>query len=103
VIRICLLAAGLLATNAAAQTPGPDAGRIFGPGDPAQTRPVEYRSVFGADRAGEAAPADWRQANDEMARLRGHMGHLRDEGQSTPAPADATAAPLAPSSHDHKH
>jgi hypothetical protein len=98
-----LLAAGLVATNAAAQTPGSDAGRIFGPGDPAQTRPVEYRSVFGAGLVGDTAPADWRQANDEMARLRGHTGHLRDEGQAAPAPADAVAAPPDPSSHHHKH
>lgn len=101
-IRIFLVAALLVATNAGAQTPGVDASRTLGPGDPTQTRAVEYRSVFDSAQANEVAPADWAQANDEMARLRGHTGHLR-EGSGAPVPADAVAAPPVPSSHHHKH
>lgn len=45
---------------------------------PAGSAPAEsYRSVFDDYKAiQDEALRDWRQANDEMGRLRGHMGHL---------------------------
>jgi hypothetical protein len=47
---------------------------------PASIPKVVYRSVFDDYKpmSGEAL-RDWRQANDDMGRLRGHMGHLDTE------------------------
>ncbi|WP_265941900.1 hypothetical protein [Dechloromonas sp. A34] len=41
---------------------------------------VGYRSVFVDYKPmPDETVRDWRQANDEMGRLRGHMGHLNSE------------------------
>ena len=45
-----------------------------------------YRSVFDDYKPlRDEALQDWRQANDAMGRLQGHMGHLDAE---TPTPAE---------------
>lgn len=42
-----------------------------------------YRPAFAQYRRFEAQPPprDWRRANDEVGRLGGHAGHLREEGR----------------------
>lgn len=68
--------AGLAAGTAAAQTPArPDptdsAARVSAP---------TYRSAFqGYKRIESAEPRAWREANDETARIGGHIGILREQ------------------------
>ncbi len=55
---------------------------------PASTPTAGYRSVFdGYKPMPDETVQDWRQANDEMGRLRGHMGHLNAEN-SAPSKAE---------------
>lgn len=67
---------------------------------PASTPTAGYRSVFVDYKPmPDETVRDWRQANDAMGRLRGHMGHLNTEN---PAPSKAqqpsgTATEAAPS------
>jgi hypothetical protein len=70
------LLAALAAGTATAQIPTrPD------PADPAARVPAPtYRSVFEGFRRLEETPrAGWREANDEAARIGGHLGILRDQ------------------------
>jgi hypothetical protein len=70
------LLAALAAGTATAQIPArPD------PADPAARVPAPtYRSVFeGFRRLEETSRAGWREANDEAARIGGHLGILRDQ------------------------
>ncbi len=70
------LLAALAAGNATAQTPArPD------PADPAARTPAPtYRSAFeGYKRIESAEPKSWREANDETARIGGHLGILREQ------------------------
>lgn len=102
--RISLLALLLAASSAAAQTTSQDAANTFGPGDPAKSRAVQYRSVFGPEQpAREPADISWKDANDEMGRLRGHGGQLT--GDTTAAPKDSapasSPAPAVPTQHRH--
>lgn len=62
---------------------------VSNPTDPAvRVPPVRYQSVFaGFDSYREAKVASWREVNDEVARVGGHMGVLRANR--------ATAAPTA--------
>lgn len=54
---------------------------------PAMASTAGYRSVFVDYKPmPDETIQDWRQANDEMGRRRGHMGHL-DADDSTPAKA----------------
>jgi hypothetical protein len=69
------LLAALAAGTATAQAPArPD------PADPAvRVAPPVYRSAFEGYRKLEDAPrADWRESNDETARIGGHIGILRE-------------------------
>lgn len=51
-----------------------------GPDSPASMPTSGYRSVFDNYQAmRDEALRDWRQANDQVGRLRGHMGHLDGE------------------------
>lgn len=68
--------AALAAGTASAQAPGrPD------PSDPAARAPgPAYRSALEGYRKLEDLPrADWRESNDEAARIGGHIGILREE------------------------
>ena len=49
------------------------------PGDPNASVPlIPYRSAFDSyRRLEEARPTPWREANDEAARIGGHVGILR--------------------------
>ncbi len=71
---ICL--AALAAGSATAQTPvRPD------PADPAaRVAAPTYRSAFeGYKPVRSGEPKSWREANDETARIGGHIGILRDQ------------------------
>ena len=70
------LLAALAASTAVAQTPArPD------PADPAARAPAPtYRSAFeGYKPARSGEPKSWREANDESARIGGHIGILREQ------------------------
>jgi len=71
-----LLLAAFAAGTASAQTPArPD------PADPqAPVKPLPYRSAFeGYQTLEEPKPTLWRDANDETARIGGHIGILREQ------------------------
>lgn len=70
-----------------------------GPADPrAAVPPVQHRSAFVGYRAlGAAEPADWRTANDRVARIGGWRAYTREAHAPVPAPAPAAAAASAPS------
>lgn len=71
-----LLLAALAAGTATAQTPPRP-----NPADPgAQVSAPTHRSAFeGYKRIESAAPRAWREANDETARIGGHIGILREQ------------------------
>lgn len=68
-------------------------------GSPAATPTAGYRSVFVDYKPlADETVQDWRQANDRMGRLRGHLGHL-DAENLTPSKAGhhlGTATEAAP-------
>jgi len=71
-----LLLAALAAGTAVAQAPArPD------PADPAaRVAAPTYRSAFeGYKPARSGEPKSWREANDETARIGGHIGILREQ------------------------
>lgn len=72
------LFAALAATQAVAQE-----GTRPDPADPKAKAPaVEYRSVFEGYRAqGEPKRIPWREANDEVERVGGHIGILREQAR----------------------
>jgi hypothetical protein len=70
--------------TAAAQRPTVNAG----PADPAAAvPPVKYESAFtGYAPYREAKPAPWRDVNDEVARIGGHIGIMREAARGGGAP-----------------
>lgn len=62
-----------------------------------------YQSVFKNYKAAadeEASPdKTWRAANDEMAKLGGHAGHIKDSPGASSAPAPAQAMPADHGKH----
>ena len=61
-----------------------------------------YRSAFHDYKPLQEPPLrDWQQANGEVARLRGHMGHLAPDGQRA-APAAAHAHPAKAPAADER-
>lgn len=73
-----LLLAALAATQAAAQD-----GKRPDPSDPKAAAPAPvYRSAFEGYRAqGEPKRIPWREANDEVERVGGHIGILRERAR----------------------
>lgn len=70
---------------------------LFGPANPQMKGPpTTYQSVFEKQPPGPAE-APWRATNDEVGRLGGHAGSLR-ESEDTPAGTPA-AAPSGPDRH----
>jgi hypothetical protein len=102
-IRLSALALCLAASAALAQQPASDSfKRQFDAGDPAVKNPaVEYRSVFGNEPARQPDIA-WPAANDEMSKLRGHAGHIREPEKAREAVGTEPSAARAPSPH-HQH
>ena len=88
----CFTLAAIVAGSTAAQIPArPD------PADPKVAVPARpYESAFkDYRRYADPEVARWRQSNDDMGRLGGHMGHLpRETGPTQPG-----AKPPAPPSH----
>jgi hypothetical protein len=72
---LCVLAA-LAASTATAQS-----GSRLNPADPeARVPAATYRSTFDGYRRVEGeARKDWREANDEVRRVGGHLGILREQ------------------------
>jgi hypothetical protein len=86
IARTAVALATLLATGAFAQAPArPD------PADPksaAAARPA-YESAFKGYRPYKETDAGrWRESNEEMGRLKGHVGHV--PGSTTPSPLPAS-------------
>lgn len=88
--RIVLLIAATAAATAGAQQPQrPD------PGDPGSKVPVvEHRSAFeGYRRYVEPEVAGWREMNQEVGRVGGHLGIVRRQGEAAkPEPKDPAQA-----------
>ncbi len=86
------------------------------PDDPAvktaPAAPAPASAFAGYRRYEEEAPLPWREVNDEVGRLQGHMGHM---GHRKPAPqgaapqgaappqTGATAQPATPGGRGHAH
>jgi hypothetical protein len=71
---------------------------------PASTYESAFKNYQTA--ADEQASPDkaWRFANDEMAKLRGHVGHMKDEvPASSTSPASSTPAQAAPMDQSKHH
>ena len=92
----CFLLAGILAGNAAAQSPArPDAA------DPKATAPLRsYESAF-KDYRPYVDPdfAPWRDTNAEVGRLGGHVGHVPRETGATVKPGAKPAVPMGHGAH----
>jgi hypothetical protein len=95
--RLLIAVFGVLAVDAAAQQPPATAVRAADPA--AQVPPASYRSAFeGYVPYREQPLASWREVNDEVGRVGGHVGVFRGaghgaHGQSMPAkPAAGTPA-----------
>jgi len=93
-----LFAAALVcaAGAAGAQTPAPR--------EAAVAAPPAYRSAFEGYRPYVEEPlAPWREVNDTVGRVGGHVGVLRaDESSAPPPPATPGAAP-APAAKEPSH
>jgi hypothetical protein len=64
------------------------------PNSAAPRTPPAYVSTFAEYRAWrEPQLAPWKRANDEVASLGGHAGHLRGSGATPPAPPSGGAGP----------
>jgi hypothetical protein len=104
-MRFILIAVLWLAPSMAlAQTANP--ADLFGPANPQMKGPpTTYQSVFGKQPTGpEEMP--WRAANDEAARLGGHVGQLRASEEPAAAAGGHNmhgAANAAPSQRTHTH
>lgn len=95
--RIAATLAALAAAGAAlAQEP-----RRAGPAEASANAPnSRYDSVFTGYRRYQDEPiAPWREANDEMRRLGGHVGHV--PGTATPSVPAPGAAPKPAPHHGH--
>jgi hypothetical protein len=95
--RTVLTVALACATAAAgAQTPAPR--------ERAPAPPPAYRSAFEGYRPYVEEPlAPWREVNDTVGRVGGHVGVLRaDESSAPPPPATPGAAP-APAAKEQSH
>lgn len=81
---ICCGIAALISATAAAQDAAPR-----NPADPSVAVPApRYESAFsGYARQRDEKIAPWREVNDEVARVGGHIGILRGTTMSKPAPA----------------
>jgi hypothetical protein len=61
----------------------------------ASVPPTQYRSAFsGYQSQQELALRPWRDVNDEMGRLGGHVGHLKDSAPSDSASPSGSGVPM---------
>lgn len=84
---VLLLAASAAATAAAQQPQRPD------PGNPGARVPaIEHRSAFeGYRRYADPEVAGWREMNQEVGRVGGHLGIVRGQGEAAKPGAKAPA------------
>src|SRR5512132_3188322 len=82
--QICIALAACFASSAAAQTPARSS-----PADAIASVPVRpYVSAFKDFRPYvDPEIARWREVNDEVGRLNGHMGHVPEAPRSAAKPA----------------
>lgn len=71
------------------------------PSDPAiAVAPLRYESAFHSGPLAEEADTTpdqvWRAANDEMGKLGGHSGHMKQESGNTAAPTQAPSSKVIP-------
>ena len=100
-----------LAVGVVAQPPAALAQPRPRPDDPAvKTLPSAPPSAFAGYRPFRDEPqTPWREVNDEVGRLGGHAGHMKDEAQPAveqPAPgrtADPVSGSDAPGGRTHGH
>ncbi len=95
---VCFTLAACIAGSVAAQMPKrPD------PADPKAAAPARpYESVFKSYRAySDPDLARWREVNDEMGRLNGHVGHVPGAAPGRGSSA-ATKPPPATGQGGHK-
>lgn len=78
-MRIMTFTVALAATSAWA---APDTTEAPAPASTYQSVFADYKPLQ------DEALHDWRQVNDEMGRLRGHMGHLGANRSAPPSPHD---------------
>lgn len=80
VLAVAALTAAGIASAQQARTPDP--------ADPARAvPPVRYQSVFTGFRAQpDDRQTPWRESNDEVRRLGGHVGHVPESAVTKPAP-----------------
>ena len=93
-----LFAAALVcaAGAAGAQTPAPN--------EAAVAAPPAYRSAFEGYRPyAEEPPAPWREVNDTVGRVGGHVGVLRADESSAAPPAATPGAAPAPAAKEQSH
>lgn len=94
---------GLLPLMAAAQdaqsSPAPTAPLVRVPASHYESAFRNYRPYAEPEQTPAAV---WRAANDEMARLGGHMGHLQDARPSQAA-GDRGAVDKSPAAVQHDH
>lgn len=82
---------------------------IFGPADPSVKGPsVPFRSVFTpTPQPADSEEMPWRGANDEVGRLGGHIGQLRESDEAPAASPEGHgmhgAASAAPSQRMNTH
>jgi hypothetical protein len=98
-----IAAAAVLALTAPAAAQSPPR-----PDDPAvktaPAAPAPASAYAGYRRYEDEAPLPWREANDEVGRLQGHLGHMKPAPQSAPPQQPgATAPPATPRGHGHAH
>ena len=92
----CFALAACFAGSAAAQaTARPD------PADPKAVAPARsYESVFKDYRPYvDPEVVRWRQSNEEMGRLGGHLGHIPREPDATTKPGAKPPAPVGHGAH----
>ncbi|MCK6450156.1 MAG: hypothetical protein L6R19_04755 [Alphaproteobacteria bacterium] len=88
---------------------GVAAARAADPGDPAAAAPTtRYRSAFdGYERWRDGGKAPWRDANEAVGRMGGHMGHMEDASPQAPGddqpPERPAGAAQPPSDGQHQH
>ena len=105
-MRSTLIAVLWLAPSMAlAQTATPD--DLFGPANPrAKGPPTTYQSVFG-QLPSDPEATSWRASNDDVGRLGGHVGQLRESDRpsasASPDSLGAADAAASPRTHNHDH
>ena len=92
-----------VASSAAAQTANKDGASIFDPGDPSiKGSPSKHSPIpLLTPRPAGDPEITWRGANDEMGRIGGHAGQLRDAAAQSPTTETPPPTAAAPAPRHH--